>query len=125
MILEKWKVNFPVEFGIELNKMNDDSDPFSPIQSELFSSFETDFFSKISKNEELKQKNNEIKLEEEYNKPNVLNWEVKKVASQITLILSKKNNIKLYLIFPTILRNDFNYPFHTNKFYCLFFTFLI
>ena len=93
MILSKWRQNFPLEFKTEIKKINDESDPFSPVQSDLFSSFKTDFFSKFSSKEKLReQEDNELfEEDEDYDKPDILKWDVSTVANQITLILSKKN----------------------------------
>ena len=77
--------NFPLEFKKESEKVRQVTDPFSTVHSDLFSS-DFVFSEKVNKDEEFNFKKSK---DDDYFKPNVLSWNLNKLAKQITLISSK------------------------------------
>ena len=98
MILTNWFENFHEEFKTESCEFFDESE-ISSDYSDLFSSDQSEIISSNSdsKRERTSEDNIFENDEEEpmYNKPNIFKWDAKRLAHQITLILSIQTKKKI------------------------------
>ena len=90
--MSKWKENFFEEYKNESMEFIDEGDLLSSDCSDLFSSDQSDLLTMDSKIDQTEETTFEMDEEEEiYLRPNIMEWDIKKLAMQITLIICKNS----------------------------------